>query len=128
MKNKSPLWIALTVVVILAALYFVRPQSLFPSDEFSYTQITAYGQDVTDQVDEAALSQVLSQLKGSRMFSSPEESQEAVRITGTCQGEPFTLVMGEYSTIHYNDTDYRIRSASDLLVELYDILPEEVLP
>jgi hypothetical protein len=128
MKQKSPIWIALTVVVVIAALYFVRPQSLFPSDQFSYTQIVAYGQEVTGQVDETALSQVLSQVKGSRMFSAPEEGQEDILITGTCQGEPFTLVMGENSTIHYNDTDYRIRSASDLLVALYDILPEEVLP
>jgi hypothetical protein len=128
MKNKSPIWIALTVVVVLAALYFVRPQSLFPSDDFSYTQITAYGQEVTDQVDQAALSQLLSQLKGSQMFSAPQEGQEEVCITGTCAGEPFTLVLGENSIVNYSGQDYRVRSASDLLVALYDILPEEVLP
>ncbi len=126
--TKRPVWVAVAAVLILAALIFIRPQTILESAELSVEQVMAYGEDVTDELEGTPLPDLLRETEVSQMMDGGDswDPEQSLVITGTCDGEAFTLVLGDYNLLNLGAKSYRVRNGSDMLVYIMSLLPEGV--
>jgi hypothetical protein len=124
--KKGPIWILLAVVLVVAALYWIRPQPVLTGEEITVSQVKVRGEDVLEDMDQQALVDLLLEVQGSRILSEEQDSwsDDTLVIGGTAGGTPFVLVLGDYNVLSYGEKCYRVRGCSDLLVAINDLLPE----
>lgn len=124
--GKRLLWGLLAVLLAAAALLFIRPQAALENASLSVEQVTVYGEDVTGELDENRLLELLREIKVSRMMddAAVPEAAQGVSIAGSCDGEAFALFLGDYNVLSLGGNTYRVRNGSDLLIDIIALLPE----
>ena len=121
--KKYLIWVIVALALLVAAVIFIRPQRPFAGDNaLTVEQVTAYGQDVTGETAEY-LPALLADIRVSRMMDGAEGWDESASlvITGTCNGESYTLVLGDYNALILGRESYRVKGGSDLMLQILEL-------
>lgn len=134
MKKRRILWISVAAVlaVLTAGGYLLlRPRPLFDAahDTLALVWVKSGDQqvDYTDQIDEQALTELLSQVEGSHMLANPTPysmDQVAFEIFYHCNDRPLFLHLGEIN-IAFETMDkpvYQIQNPDALIKAVEQLL------
>ncbi len=126
--KKRLTWVIAAVILIVAALIFIRPQTPFGGRDtgtaLSIEKVEVFGQDVTGEMADQ-LYEMLWGLRASHMMDEAQgwNAETCAVITGAYDAEEFTLVLGDYSVLNLGEASYRVHNGSDLLVQIVELLP-----